>query len=195
MTVPVGLAEACEVWQSGRDGGSTPIRAAARILTGNPHYFSAPFIDELDRKAADDGASLDRARILMGAIRNAEPWDTDRWRASLNISGVGAASRGIAPKVGIDEQIEALVVGPDARITMPLWGFSLSEDIALGFGSRFLFRLRGPFYAVAAWVHSGVQGAEQELIGSGVYRVVGTFRRDETLVVDLEQDGHVAVIR
>ena len=183
----LNLSDACEVWQSGRDGGSSPLRAAARILTGVPHYFRAEFIDELDRSVADDEQALFRARTLLTAVSSSLPMTTEQWRSSVGLPGPGFASRGIASKPGADEQIEELVAGPEATVTMPLWGFSLSEDVAVEFGDRFLFRLRGPYHAVAAWLHSGVLDAQQELIGSGIYRVVGSSWRGHTHVVDLEE--------
>ena len=74
---------------------------------------------------------------------------------------------------------------------MPLWGFSLSEDVALSYGRRFLFRLSGPFSAIAPWLHSGIKSAEQEVIGGGTYRVMCTRQEAETLVVDLEEVGQI----
>lgn len=35
------LSAACALWQSGRNTGSSPLRAAARILASTPHYFEA----------------------------------------------------------------------------------------------------------------------------------------------------------
>ena len=45
----------------------------------------------------------------------------------------------------------------------------------------------GPFHAIAAWQHSGVKPDEQELIGSGHYRVLDTSWDGGTLVVDLQE--------
>lgn len=70
------LNEACEVWQSGRDVGSSPLRAAARILTGVPHYFRAEFIDALDRSVTDDEQALSRARTLLTAVSASPPMTT-----------------------------------------------------------------------------------------------------------------------
>lgn len=188
------LGDACEVWQSGRDGGSTPLRAAARILSSIPHYFSAPFITALDDKARGDEVGLARAAVLMAAVSKSTRLTAEGWRQTLGVSGSGHASRGIAAKSDdplVDQQIEDLVTSPGAELVMPLWGFSLSEDIAVGYGSRFLFRLVGEFHAVPAWVHSGILPEEQELIGSGRYAVVATHLMSDTLVVDLEQVGLV----
>lgn len=187
------LASACEFWQSGRDGSSL-LRGAARVLTGIPHYFSADFIDAYDRAALADAGVLAKARVIISAVQSAAQCTADQWRSQLSVPGTGAASRGIASKAGADQQIEALLAQPNPHITMPLWGFSLSADTALSFGSRFVFRLHGPFQAVAAWVHSGIKPDELELIGSGRYRVHGTERVGETVVVDLQQVAPVAVI-
>ena len=45
------LAEACTLWQGGRDVGSSPIRAAARVLSGVDHYFHADFITAYNQQA------------------------------------------------------------------------------------------------------------------------------------------------
>src|SRR4051812_29459876 len=45
------LAEACRLWQGGQNVGSSPIRGAARVLSGVRHYFRADFITEYDRQA------------------------------------------------------------------------------------------------------------------------------------------------
>lgn len=190
------LADACEAWQGGRDGGSTPLRAAARVLTGVPHYFSAPFIDSLDVKAMTDEVGQARARTLISAVAQSTPMTADEWRSTVGLTGTGQASRGIAAKVDdpdVDRQIEDLLTTDGATIAMPLWGFSLSESVSLGYGSRFVFRLVGAFHAVPAWVHSGVLPGEQELIGSGVYRVVDRQVSGASLIVDLEQIGHTPI--
>jgi hypothetical protein len=57
---------------------------------------------------------------------------------------------------------------------MPLWGFSLRKDIALGYGTRVLFRIEGPFHGVAAWLVTGEQEEQEEqaeIIASGAYQV------------------------
>src|SRR5690348_1782429 len=56
------VAEACSAWQSGRDGGSTPIRAAARRLTHVPHYFRADWLQDIEERAAADDRTMRRAR-------------------------------------------------------------------------------------------------------------------------------------
>ena len=142
------LADACAVWQSCRDGGSTPIRAAARVLSDVPHYFSAKYITDLDAKARRDLPSLTRALVILDAVASAQPRVIDEWRRLLGVDGSGCASRGIKAKSDADSQIEALVSQPGAILKMPLWGFSLSENVARTYGDRFLFRLSGAFSAM-----------------------------------------------
>jgi hypothetical protein len=51
---PVGddaLTEACTLWQGGRDVGSSPVRGAARVLSGVRHYFHADFITAYNQQA------------------------------------------------------------------------------------------------------------------------------------------------
>ena len=72
---------------------------------------------------------------------------------------------------------------------MPLWGVSLSPDIAAGFGTRFLFELVGDFPAVPAWKHSGIKDEEQELVTGGRYRVLSQEERDGTTHVRLQWFG------
>jgi hypothetical protein len=190
----VELRDACDVWQSGRDGGSSPLRAAARVTTGIPHYFSASYIDAYDTAAAENLAALARARVLLGAVAASEMLDADRWRQRTGLPGPPFASRGIGSKngEGEDDQIERLVTAENAVITMPLWGFSLSEEMARSFGTRFMFRVHGTFHAIAAWQHSGVKPEEQELIGSGHYRVVSTAWEGDMLIVDLQEQSLIS---
>jgi hypothetical protein len=75
------------------------------------------------------------------------------------------------------------------RIEMPLWGVSLSREVADGFGTRFLFELMGPFPAVPAWVASKVKRHEEELVAGGRYRVLSHEQRGETTHVRLQWFG------
>lgn len=183
------LAAACSAWQQHRDASSL-IRAAARVIAGVPHYFQADFIAELEERARRDHAALVHASTLMTSLVKGSLRTVEEWRAETGVGGGGQASRGIAAKPadsGIDAEIERAVTKPGATLNMPLWGFSLSEDVARGFGDRFLFRLQGRFSALPAWLHSGLKDAEQEMIGGGGYRVLGTRRDGDTLIVDLKQ--------
>lgn len=184
------LADACRTWQSGRNGGSTPIRGGARLLTGIPHYFDADFIDQIDANASQDKETLTHAQVLLTAIEHAPKRTVDEWRSHLHLAGDSPAMRGIASKEGqdhIDDAIERLVTSQNAIIAMPLWGFSLNPAVALGYGSRFVFRLRGSFNAVPAWTHSGDRHDELEMIGSGNYRILETHQENDSLIIDLEQ--------
>ncbi|WP_404442542.1 hypothetical protein LG315_07770 [Microbacterium marinum] len=166
------LRDACDVWQSGRDGGSTPIRAAARVLTGTSHYFHAPFISQHEADARKSPQLLARADALLRALDRASVHTSPRWGQETG-TGTMWAGRGIrsAPQ---DAQIrESLSSG---SIAMPLWGLSLDRDVALGFsrgflGPGFLFQLEGAFPGVAAWLMSGAKSEEQELIAGGRYEV------------------------
>ena len=62
------LAAACTDWQGGRNIGSSPLRAAARVVTGTPHYFVADYIDGYERRAAEDACLLNQARVLLEAV-------------------------------------------------------------------------------------------------------------------------------
>jgi len=183
------LATACAAWQEHRDASSR-IRAAARVITGVPHYFQADFITQLEQQARVDHTTLLHASTLMTTLAKTTPRTVEEWRTEAGVDGTGAASRGIGAKAadtGIDAEIERAVTKPGATLNMPLWGFSLSEDVARSFGERFLFRLQGRFSALPAWVHSGTKDGEQEMIGGGGYRVMGTRREGDTLIVELKQ--------
>ena len=183
------LAEACTAWQEHRDASSL-IRAAARVISGVPHYFQADFITHLEQQARGDHGALVHASTLMTTLAKAAPRTVEEWRTQTGVDGSGCAARGIAAKPaasGIDAEIERAVTRPGATLNMPLWGFSLSEDVARTFGDRFLFRLQGRFSALPAWVHSGRKDGELEMIGGGGYRVLGTRTEGDTLIVDLKQ--------
>lgn len=187
MQTDTELAQACMAWQENRSKGSTPIRAAARVLTGVPHYFRADFISAEEEAARGNPTTLRHARSLLHAVAAAEPQDVNQWRLATATSGTGAASRGLSAKPGdLDDQIEHAVRNTGV-LMMPLWGFSLSESVARSYGERFLLRLHGRFSAVPAWEISGVKGHELELIGGGVYVVRDVSTEAGTTVVDLEQ--------
>jgi hypothetical protein len=183
----VTLAEACEMWQSGQNAGSSPIRAGARVITGIPHYFSAPFISDYDEQARTQPRTLAAARVLLDAIRDAPQRTADEWCAEVSLPARDFAGRGLKAKSEADDQIDqALSTG---RITMPLWGVSLDREVAAHYGGetpRWIFELVGRFPAVAAWIHSGGIEHEQELICGGVYTVVGRTVQGATGHVRLE---------
>lgn len=162
------LKEACTIWQSGRDGGSSILRGAARSLTGVPHYFQADFIDEYQRLAEADPAMLSRARILLDAIADSTPRIPEGWSANAGLPISDFAGRGLAAQPE-DHQVQAAVDG--GEITMPLWGVSLDREVALSYGSRFLLEITGPFHGVVASRESGIKANERELITGGRYVV------------------------
>lgn len=191
----VGVAAACEMWQGGRDSGSSLLRAAARHLTGIPHYFTAPYIDDLDDAAAARPDALSAARALLGAIER-RPWQSVAELArEAQWPGEAVAERGLGSKskFGEDEQITALVTAPRAVISMPLWGFSLDPAIARSYGTRFIFRLNGPLVGVAAWTQSDIKATEAEVIASGVYSVERVIEEHGSTVVELRQTDRIAI--
>ena len=169
------LAAACAMWQSGRDGGSSRLRGAARVLTGIPHYFSADFITSHEEAALNQPDARRHARTLLHAVTASAARTPAEWKVALHVPRPTFAGRGLAEKPAEDPQIaEALASG---QLTMPLWGVSLDEDVARSFGvvdgrgPRWLFVLDGPVHGVAAWTHSGVEELQYELITGGSYAV------------------------
>ncbi|MBN1093324.1 hypothetical protein JKP75_12600 [Blastococcus sp. TML/M2B] len=181
------LAAACTLWQGGQNVGSSPVRAAARVLSGVRHYFHADFITAYEEKARTTPEVLAAGVALLRAVNAAQPQDADGWPARVGLPAGGFAGRGISSKPAEDPQIEKRLA--TGRIEMPLWGVSLSPDVAAGFGTRFLFELVGAFPAVPAWVHSGIKDEEQELITGGQYRVLSQEERDGTTHVRLRWIG------
>jgi hypothetical protein len=181
------LATACALWQGGQNVGSSPVRGAARVLSGVDHYFRAGFITDYDRQARTTPEVLAAGVALLRAVNAAPHRDADAWSAAVGLPAGGFAGRGIKSKPDEDPQIEARLA--TGRIEMPLWGISLSPDVAAGFGTRFLFELVGDFPAVPAWVHSGIKADERELVTGGQYRVLSQEERDGTTHVGLQWFG------
>lgn len=181
------LAEGCTLWQGGRDVGSSPIRGAARVLSGVRHYFYADFIAAYDQQARTTPEVLTAGLNLLRAVNSAPHRDADAWCAAVGLPGSSFAGRGISSKPAEDPQIEKQL--RSGQIEMPLWGVSLSPTVAADFGTRFLFELDGAFPAVPAWVHSGIKSDEQELVTGGRYRVLSQEERDGTTVVRLRWIG------
>lgn len=182
------LKDACARWQSGRDGGSSLLRAAARVLTGTPHYVEASFIAEHDAAAAADPSSLADAGALLEELANADPRSAEAWCEVADLPSAGFAGRGLKSSHEKDDQIEAKLDAGEIR--MPLWGLSLDRAVTTQYGGRFLFEMSGPFPAVAAWKESGIKDDEKELISGGVYRVVDVDRSEHGLTVaKLEWSG------
>ncbi|MGY1640851.1 hypothetical protein ACI782_06910 [Geodermatophilus sp. SYSU D00703] len=181
------LAAACTLWQGGQNVGSSPIRGAARVLTGVRHYFRAGFITGYEQQARASRELLEAGVHLLRAVNAAPHMDADGWNAQVGLPLLGFAGRGITSKPDEDPQIERQL--RTGRIEMPLWGVSLSREVADSFGTRFLFELVGPFPAVPAWVASGVKAFEQELVTGGRYRVLSQEQRGGTTHVRLRWIG------
>lgn len=187
---PVGddaLTEACTLWQGGRDVGSSPVRAAARVLSGVRHYFHADFITAYNEQARTTQEVLAAGITLLRAVNAAPHRDAGAWAASVGLPAGGFAGRGISSKPAEDPQIEKRLA--TGQIEMPLWGVSLSPEVAAGFGTRFLFELVGDFPAVPAGKHSWIKQFEQELVTGGRYRVLSQEECDGTTRVRLQWFG------
>jgi hypothetical protein len=163
------LAQACEAWQGGRDIGSSPIRAAARVLTGTRHYFEAPFIDEYESDAAANPEVLDYARTLLTALASSPNRNASSWAAEL-----GIVSDWVGRGIKSGDQDDQIVANTrkTGQLVMPLWGASLDKGVAEGFGSRFIFELLGSFPAIPVWATSGIKPEERELIVGGRYKII-----------------------
>lgn len=170
------MAAACAFWQAGRDGGSSLVRGAARVLTGVPHYFSAPYIQAYEATARRDSVALAHAVTLMSGLEATQHQSATQWAIESAVPDQQFAGRGLSANPGNDDRIERRLDG--GIINMPLWGVTLDREVTLKFGSRFLLEIVDPFPAVAAWVHSGIKAAEQELIAGGAYEVVSVDRSE-----------------
>ena len=176
------LAQACEAWQGGRDTGSSPIRAAARVLTGTPHYFQAEFIDKFESDAEANPEMLDYARTLLTALASSPKRDASSWADNLEIAS-DWVGRGIKSETQDDQIIESLAT---KQLCMPLWGASLDKEVAEGYGTRFIFELHGPFPAIPAWTHSEIKPEERELILGGRYKIINDDEGSECRRISLK---------
>lgn len=184
------VREAVQRWQSGQEGSSL-LRGAARALTRVPHYFAADYIRGYETRAARDRSAIDQARLLMREIARQETKRDSERQADHGLSGPAFAGRGIRSKPE-DSQILAAV--QSGVLTMPLWGFSLRESVARTYGERFLFRIEGPFHGIHAWMITGDQADDAEVIASGIYSV--EHETDETTTyVTLRETGRVPLVR
>jgi len=163
-----GLQDACTVWQSGMEGGSSPIRAAARNLTGVRHYFASDFITAFEDEARNNPVTTGRARVLLEALAASPRRTASEWGSALGVDS-DWVGRGIKRGAQDDQILAALQTG---SLTMPLWGASFDRQVAAKYGERFTFVLEGEFPAIPAWVHSGVVAEELELICGGRYEIV-----------------------
>lgn len=181
------LRDACIAWQGGRDGGSSPIRAAARVLTRTKHYFEADFITRYEAEAAADESTMTRASVLLNEIATRRSLTLQQWGEQTGVERPWAG-RGIR-SAAHDDQIERSLQSGTMR--MPLWGLSLDKNVALSFGDRFLFELVGSFPAIAAWQVSDYKHDERELIAGGRYDVIDVSTTGESTLVQLRYVGPV----
>ena len=193
----IDIADACTVWQSGRDGGSSALRGGARVLTGIPHYFDAPYIREKTRAAADDPDIRARARLLLDAVTAAPARTARDWYERCGLDGQPFAGRGIERKNSHGEDEQILLSLERGWLQMPLWGFSLDQGVAEDYGKAseglmsFMFELTGPCRGIAAWQSSGIKADQREIIASGVYAVTDLQQRESTWWVQLKEIGQL----
>lgn len=163
------LVEACAVWQSGRNGGSSRLRGAARVITGIPHYFDAAFIRAYEDAAREDPDALRHGKAILDALAESPLRTASEWAVFTGVEDAGFAGRGLAPNPEKDEAVESRL--DSGTIDTPLWGLSLDRTITEQYGGRFLLEIEGPFPAVPAWIVSSVKADERELITGGRYEV------------------------
>lgn len=176
------LEDACAVWQGGMEGGSSPIRAAARNLTGVSHYFKADFITRYEDEARASERTTSRARVLLEALAASPLRTAAEWSQTLRV-GSDWVGRGIKQGAQDPQILESLATG---ELTMPLWGASFDPEVARSYGGRFTFVMTGPFPAVPAWLHSGIVAHELELICGGRYQIMEPLDLNaETIAVHL----------
>lgn len=187
------LVGACTRWQTGRDGGSSLLRGAARVRRQVPHYFTASYITDYEQKATADPQVMAEGAALLQAVEDSPRWDADEWNGRIGLPGRGFAGRGLAAKPAEDAQIAEALAG--GTISMPLWGVSLNPDVANSFGGgtlRWVLEIVGPFPAVPAWTLSGIKAEEQELICGGRYAVDSLEERGDHTHVRLRYlDGGI----
>lgn len=175
------LGDACRVWQTGRDGGSSLLRGAGRVLTGVPHYFEASFISQYEEDARRSPYALRHAQSLLSKLATFDDYmDATAWTARLNLAEPPFVGRGVKTNPGNDEQILRNL--RSGQLSMPLWGMSLDRSVAEGYGKRFLFEIVGNFPSVASWTWSHFKGEELELILGGKYTVLDMTGNDEVHV-------------
>jgi hypothetical protein len=161
------------------------------MLTQVPHYFAADYVREYERQAAEDRSAIEQARLLMRVIAGGKAKRDNEWQMSLGIPGPPFAGRGIKPKSEDPQILRDIARG---ILSMPLWGFSLNEAVARSYGTRFLFRLEGPFHGLAAWKVTAEQSDDAEIIASGIYSVV-TENHGDTTLVTLRETGQVPLVK
>ena len=176
------LQDACAVWQGGMEGGSSPIRAAARNLTGVSHYFKADFITKYEEEARCSPRTIARAQVLLDELEASPLRTPAEWAATLGVHSAWVG-RGIKKGPQDPQILKTLASG---ELMMPLWGASFDPEVARKYGGRFMFIMHGPFPAIPAWLHSGIVAEELELICGGRYEILEPLHADrDTLTVHL----------
>jgi hypothetical protein len=95
------LADACRGWQGGRDLGSTPLRAAARVLTGRQHYFEAAFITDQEQKARSNPPALEVAAVLLQSVNQAPQRTARGMEPRARAAGGTVRRTGVGTEVGV----------------------------------------------------------------------------------------------
>ena len=171
------LGAACAFWQAGRNGGSSLLRGAARVISGVPHYFCAPFIHKYEETARHTPEALFYGGVLLGELERAPSRTASEWAVETDVTDHAFAGRGLK-SAEQDEKVEQRL---DSRvIDMPLWGLSLDRAVSKSYGERFLLEVIGPFPAIPAWRVSHVKEDEQELVTGGHYAVEKIERSEGT---------------
>jgi len=189
------LKEAVSVWQASQHDSSR-LRGAARVLTGIPHYFDADYIAGYEQEARVSRVTLDMAHTLMTGISASSPQTASDWHRQVGLPSPGFAGRGIQRKDKNREDGQIAAALRKGVIAMPLWGFSLDRAVADSYGQGpngpgFMFELDGPFHGIAAWIESGCNEHDREIISSGIYKVMWLEARDDIWHVGLREEWHL----
>jgi hypothetical protein len=186
-TTKADLVEACAFWQAGRDGGSSLLRAGARVITAIPHYFCAGFINALEDEARQDPQALTYACVLLFELATSTQKDPSQWAEQCQVIDQSFAGRGLKANGENDKQIERRL--DDGVIEMPLWGLSLDRKVTEHYGTRFLLEIVDSFPAIPAFMHSDTKAQEQELITGGTYEVLSLDRGEGSTHARLRWTG------
>lgn len=88
--------------------------------------------------------------MLMGRLRRAPAYTAAEWGRRMGYQTIWAG-RGTPGGDHADQIHRSLATG---QLSMPLWGVSLSAEVASEFGDRFTFEIVGSFPAIVANHHS-----------------------------------------
>lgn len=186
------LGEACAFWQAGRDGGSSLLRAAARVITGVPHYFDAAFVHALEEQARHDPTALFHGAVLLDELERAPRRTASEWATEAGVPDGGFAGRGLR---SADQDLDIERRLDRGVIEMPLWGLSLDHRVSERYGERFLLEVLGAFPGIPAWLVSHVKEDEQELVAGGRYDVEAVERSGGATYARLRWVGPVRTRR